>query len=316
MRSIPRLKPGRPDLRKYAEAFDVPEAAGEAPLSVTFLGVSTLLFDDGRSALLTDGFFTRPGPLSVLARRLRPDRGLVARCLERAAPSRIEAVVPVHTHFDHVLDSATVAQHTGAVLLGGASAANVARGHGLPEARIETVGPGQDRSAGPYGLTFVPSAHCPPDRYPGTVGAPVAREARASSYRCGETWSLLVRHRPSGRTALVQGSAGFVPYALDGRRCEVAYLGVGGLGLRPESYIRAYWHHTVRAVGARYVVLTHWDDFFRPLDRPLRALPYAGDDFDVTMRLLGQEADADGAALRLPRAWRREDPWARGGTPR
>jgi len=29
-------------------------------LRVMFLGVSTLLFDDGDTAILTDGFFTRP----------------------------------------------------------------------------------------------------------------------------------------------------------------------------------------------------------------------------------------------------------------
>ena len=63
-------------------------------------------------------------------------------------------------------------------------------------------------------------------------------------------------------------------------------------------------------MGARRVVLTHWDDFFRPLDRPLRALPYAGDDLDVTMSVLGRLADEDGVALHLPRLWRLEDPWA------
>ena len=58
------------------------------------------------------------------------------------------------------------------------------------------------------------------------------------------------------------------------------------------------------------MVLTHWDDFFRPLDRPLRALPYAGDDLDVTMRVLGALAAEDGVRLHLPKVWRREDPWA------
>jgi L-ascorbate metabolism protein UlaG (beta-lactamase superfamily) len=73
----------------------------------------------------------------------------------------------------------------------------------------------------------------------------------------------------------------------------------------------------VGAVGARRVVLIHWDDFFRPLDQPLRALPYAGDDLDVTMRVLTGLADADGVAPHLPTVWRRADPWAglRGGRP-
>jgi L-ascorbate metabolism protein UlaG (beta-lactamase superfamily) len=133
--------------------------------------------------------------------------------------------------------------------------------------------------------------------------------AKAAAYRCGEAWSVLVEH-VSGRTALVQGSAGYRRGSLAGRSADVAYLGVGQLGVQDETYIREYWKHTVEAVGARRVVLVHWDDFFRPLDQPLRALPYAGDDLDVTMRVLGRLAEQQGVSLHLPTVWQREDPWA------
>ena len=116
------------------------------------------------------------------------------------------------------------------------------------------------------------SDHCPPDRFPGTITEPVVPPVKASAYHCGEAWSVLVTHA-SGRTALVQGSAGFVAGSLAGHSAEVAYLGVGQLGVLDESYIRDYWAETVTAVGAKRVVLIHWDDFFRPLDQPLRALP-------------------------------------------
>jgi L-ascorbate metabolism protein UlaG (beta-lactamase superfamily) len=118
-----------------------------------------------------------------------------------------------------------------------------------------------------------------------------------------------VQHTPSGRSALVQGSAGFVPGSLADWRVDVAFLGVGQLGVLPESYIRDYWQHTVRAVRARRVVLIHWDDFFRALDQPLRATPYAGDDLDVTIQLLGECAAADGVDIWLPTVWKRADPW-------
>ena len=97
--------------------------------------------------------------------------------------------------------------------------------------------------------------------------------------------------------------------ALRGRTADVAYLGVGQLGLQPESYLVEYWAETVRTVGARRVVLTHWDDFFRPLDQPLRALPFAGDDLDASMRVLTRLAAEDGVALHLPTLWQRADPW-------
>jgi L-ascorbate metabolism protein UlaG (beta-lactamase superfamily) len=133
--------------------------------------------------------------------------------------------------------------------------------------------------------------------------------ARVNAYKCGEAWSVLVEHT-SGRTALVQGSAGFVPHALDGFEADLVYLGIGQLGIHPDTFIRDYWKHTVNAVGARGVVLTHWDDFFRPLDQPLRALPYAGDDLDKTLSVLSPLAAAEHAAMAMPKVWRREDPWA------
>ena len=74
---------------------------------------------------------------------------------------------------------------------------------------------------------------------------------KASAYRCGESWSTLIHHAPSDRRLLIQGSAGFVTGALEGRQAEVAYLGIGQLGLQPEAYIERYWAETVGAVGAR-----------------------------------------------------------------
>ena len=118
-----------------------------------------------------------------------------------------------------------------------------------------------------------------------------------------------MQHRPTGRSLLAVGSAGFVPGALAGQHADVVYLGVGQLGLQPEQYLRDYWDQTVRTVGARRVVLTHWDDFFRSLDRPLRPLPYAGDDLDVSMRVLSNLAAEDQLPLHLPTLWQRADPW-------
>jgi L-ascorbate metabolism protein UlaG (beta-lactamase superfamily) len=304
-----RWRPGRPDIAAYVDHFDVP-AAGPTGLSVTFLGVATLLFDDGGSAVMTDGFFSRPGLLATATGRLRPDHERIASALDRAGVGDLDVVVPVHTHYDHALDTAVVAERTGASVLGGASAANVARGGGLAEERVVVAEPGVPTTWGSFTVTLVESEHCPPDRFPGTIDAPVVPPARASAYRCGEAWSMLVEHRPSDRTALVVGSAGYVEGSLGGHRAEVAYLGVGQLGHRGEGYIRTFWHETVRTVGARRVVLVHWDDFLRPLDEPPRALPYLGDDVGRTWRVLRRLAEQDAVELHFPILWRREDPWA------
>ena len=304
-----RLKLGRPNLADYRRYFDQPPATPQSPLTVTWAGVTTLLVDDGQSALLTDGFFSRPGLLTVGLRKLAPSLPRVDGCLARLRVKRLEAVLPVHTHFDHAMDSAVVAQRTGAKLVGGTSAAQLGRGAGLPADQLVVATPGEPMSLGAFDVTLVVGNHCPPDRFPGTITEPPVPPVRASAYRCGEAWSTLIHHRPTDRRLLVVGSAGFVPGALRGQRADVVYLGVGQLGLQPERYLRDYWDEAVRTVGARRVVLVHWDDFFGPLREPVRALPYAGDDLDASMRVLTRMAAEDGVALHLPTPWERADPW-------
>jgi L-ascorbate metabolism protein UlaG (beta-lactamase superfamily) len=305
-----RLRAGRPDLARHAHRFSVPVAGPDAPLTVTWLGVSTLLIDDGSSAMMTDGFFSRPGLGRVGVGKVSPSPARVDGCLARAGVTKLAAVVPVHTHFDHALDSALVADRTGAQLVGGESAANVGRGHGLGADRLVIADSGTPIQLGAFDITLVESRHSPPDRFPGTIDRPVVPPVRAAAYRCGEAWSALVHHRPSGRRLLIQGSAGFVKGSLSGQHADVVYLGVGQLGVQPESYLVDYWTETVRAVGARRVVPVHWDDFFRPLSKPLRALPYAADDLDASLGILGALAEQDGVALDMPTVWQREDPWA------
>ncbi len=305
-----RLKPGRPDLAKYTAFFNAPAAAASAPLTVTWAGVTTLLIDDGTSALMTDGFFSRPGLAAVVLGQIAPSAPRIDGSLQRLGVQRLEAVLPVHTHFDHAMDSAVVAQRTGARIVGGESAAQVGIGGGLPHDRVVVASPGEAVTLGAYDVTLIEAEHCPPDRFPGAITAPVTPPVRTSAYKCGEAWSTLVHHRPSDRRLLIIGSAGFVPDALAEHRAEVVYLGVGQLGVQPERYLVDYWTQTVRAVGARRVVLIHWDDFFRPLTAPLRALPYAGDDLDASMRVLTALADDDGIPLHLPTLWQPADPWS------
>ena len=224
-----RVKLGRPDIARYSDRFDVPAAGADAPLSVTWMGVATLLLDDGSSALMTDGYFSRPGLARVAAGKVSPSRARVDGCLARAKVSRLAAVIPVHTHIDHVMDSALVADRTGAQLVGGESAANVGRGYGLPEDRLVVAVSGEPIRLGAFEITLIESHHCPPDRFPGVIETPLVPPVKASAYRCGESWSTLVHHLPSGRRLLIQGSAGFVGGALAGHRAGAVYLSVGQL---------------------------------------------------------------------------------------
>lgn len=291
----------RPPLAPY-DSLALPAAQPEAALRVRFAGVATLLFDDGETAWMTDGFFSRPPLTDVLFRRIEPDRGAIERWLNRLAVKKLAAVVPVHTHYDHAMDAPLVALHTGALLVGSASTLNVGRGLALPESRLREVHAGDSVAFGRWKLTFIASRHVPTPYtgdQPLTIDAPLKPPQRALAWREGQSWSIGVEHA-GGARMLVHGSAGFVPGHLDGQRADVVFLGVGSAGRQSPAYRARLWDEVVKRTGARRVIPIHWDDFTRPLEEPLVALPFLFDDLGATMADLSQWAAGDGIELRMP----------------
>lgn len=300
----------RPPLAPHA-GLVLPAAPTGTAVTVKFAGVCTLLFDDGETAVMTDGFFSRPGLAKVALSKIAPDQRAVEAGLAALKVSKLAAVIPVHGHYDHAMDAPLVARQTGALLLGDESVLNVGRGAGLPEAAMRKVAPGDTLAFGAWTLTFIASRHAPTPFSTGAGGEhtlqPLKPPARATDWREGQTWSLLVQHR-SGRSYLVQGSAGFAEGALRGRRADVVFLGIGALGKQPTAYRAQLWREVVDAVGARRVVLVHWDDFTLGLDQPLQPMPALADDFEATMADFRAIAAAGRQDLRLPPLFTPFDP--------
>ncbi|MGW5317031.1 MBL fold metallo-hydrolase [Nocardia thailandica] len=290
----------RPALARHRALFQPPAAPG-AGLTAHFLGVSSLLIRDGRTSVLADGFVTRPGLARVLLGRIAPDRDRVAAAHARLDATDLAAVFCAHSHFDHALDAPVWALQTGADLIGSPSTAAVGRGLDVPESSLRVVAEGTPLTYGEFTLTFVEMPHSHGDRFPGDIAEPVVPPARASAWRTGACYSVLVAH-PRGRI-LVHASANHRPGALAGLRADVVYLGVGALGRRDDAFVADYWREVVTATGARRVVLVHWDDFFVSLDRPLRPLRYPMDDLDRTLARLTVLAGEQGVELQLPVPW-------------
>ncbi len=276
-----------PSLAPFA-AWRLPTATAPAPagaqVRVTFLGVATMLVDDGETALLTDGFFTRPGKLATLLGRIAPDPVAIRRALDAAKVHRLAAIFVVHSHYDHALDAPLVAMHTGALLVGSPSTANVARGLGFPEDRFRLVPPNEPMHFGRFTVTMIPSRHFPHGVAMGEIEAPLRPPARASAWKEGGSYSVLIEH-PLGRL-LVQGSAGWRAGALDGRRADVVALGIGALGTRDATYFDGYYHGVIGAVRPRCVIPIHYDDFTLPLDTDLEPMPSLLDDGPAALRAL------------------------------
>jgi L-ascorbate metabolism protein UlaG (beta-lactamase superfamily) len=237
-------------------------------VKVTWLGVATLLFDDGETQILIDGFFSRPSLADlVFGRPVDSDAATINRVLDEYRIRRLAAIIPVHSHFDHAMDIGAVANRTDASILGSETTANIARGAGVPEDQIVVVDDRSEYVFGQFKVTMIHSAHAPiawggSVPYAGTVDEPLAMPAPASAWREGRSYSVVIEH-PQG-TTLVQGSAGFLEGALEGVHADVVMLGlqlIEGLG---KKYTEQYWQAIVTTTGADHVLPIHFDDFTQP----------------------------------------------------
>lgn len=286
----------RPSLDDYQSSMAA-RWTGAAGVTATFLGVSTLLISDGETHLMTDGFFSRPGLWQVLTSEIESDSDRISEGLAAANVHDLDALIVLHSHYDHAMDAPEVAERTDAVLIGSESTANIARGWGMAPARMVVPQPGLPLSFGRFTVTLIESRHLPHGMAEGEIEEPLVPPLRALDYREGTTYIVHIDH-PAGSLVVV-GSAGWVDGALDGYSSDVLLLGVGGLSAMTPEYRRTFYDETLGRLRPHRVMPIHYDDFTRPLSEPLWLMPRRVDDFDQTMGELRQRAAANGFALEL-----------------
>jgi L-ascorbate metabolism protein UlaG (beta-lactamase superfamily) len=290
----------RPDSSSWPQ-WPPSGSAEKADLSVIWLGTSTLLISDGVTDLITDAYFSRVSRFAVVTQDLTPDEARIDAMLRQYQIDGLDAVLVVHSHFDHAMDSPMVAMRTGAELVGSESTANVGRGAGMKESAIRVVVPGEPIRYGDFEVIFLLSDHVPQaawlDRLTGMdepISEPLSPPAPVSAWKEGESYVIVIRH-PQGNI-LIQGSAGFVDGQLDGYQADLAFVSSVGLSRQRDGYVADYVRNTVSVSGATTVVPIHWDDFFLPWqgeDTP--ALPLIMEDLEQSFRLLSDEVRAAGA---------------------
>lgn len=262
-----------------------PSRDTNAGVTVTWLGISTLLFDDGDTQILIDGTFTRIRPIDIAPiRRISSDVATINYALSKYRIDRLAAIVPAHSHFDHAMDIGYIANRTNAVILGSQSTANIAKGADVPVDQYQTLASGEIRQFGNFTIKLLASRHAPIGTddeawFPGTIDTPLRQPAHVSEWREGVTWSILIGH-PRG-TTLIKGSAGFIKDELQNASADVAILGIAGLAKLGKEYVHAYWQETVAATGVERLIAVHFDDFTAPFGEVV-LFPKLADDVIAT----------------------------------
>jgi len=283
----------RPDL----DAIDWPAPATTASaatansVTVTWLGVATLLFDDGETQILIDGFFSRPSLTDILLRRpVTNNAPQINRAMNQFRMRRLAAIIPVHSHFDHAMDVGAIANRSSASILGSESTAQIARGAGVPEDQITVVDAPTSFEFGNFRVTLRPAGHAPVGwrgtvPWDGVIEEPLTMPQPVTAMRMGGSYTVVIEHAQG--TALVQGSAAYRKYELREVAADVVFLGVGLLDSLGRDYAELYWQHTVTATGAHSVYPIHFDDITAPFGA-IQLQPRFVDNFEKTTTWLNE----------------------------
>ncbi len=279
----------RPVLAELNIAPPLPVEAPDNAVTATWLGTTTVLFDDGETQVLIDGFFSRPSLADIVfGVPVESDAAQVNLVMDRYDMRRLAAIIPAHSHFDHAMDIGAIANRSSASILGSETTAQIARGAGVPEDQIVVVTGGERYAFGDFTVTLIASDHAPIGwggsvPLPGTVDAPLETPAPITAWREGGSFAIVVAH-PQG-TTLVQGSAGMVERGMRNVRADVVMLGTYGLVGLGNDYTRRYWQTFVTGTGALRVFPIHFDDYTQPFGE-IKPFPRVLDDFGDTLVLL------------------------------
>lgn len=121
--------------------------------TVTWTGVAGFVFDVDGTRIAVDPFVSNPGPLGTFARPAKSD---VARV--KAAFDGVSAAFVGHTHWDHAMDVAAVAD-LGAHVYGSATTTEICRRQGTADTQVHTVTDGSRITMGPFTVEAIASRH-------------------------------------------------------------------------------------------------------------------------------------------------------------
>jgi L-ascorbate metabolism protein UlaG (beta-lactamase superfamily) len=202
--------------------------------------------------VLIDPYLSRVPAWKLWFGRLCPARELIA---ERVL--QCDLLLVTHAHFDHIMDVPSIARNTGAMTVGSRNSCELLKAYGISKEQIQEIHAGDELTFDGFSIKAWPAEH---RRIPGFAPGPLPPKPklplRASGYRIDDCYSYLIS--VNGLRLLTD--PGVRPD--DAVAADVLFVYPG---MQTEYYITL-----LGRVQPKITIPIHWDDFFRPLSRPLR----------------------------------------------
>jgi len=273
-------------------------------MRVTYLGTTTLLFDDGKDQILFDCHVTRPSIKTCLKGVLDSNTKIVDRVIQDFEIDRLRGIFVSHSHHDHVLDAPNFAVKCDCNVYGSPSTMNVALGNGVKPEHLFSFENAMEYQIGEFDITVIHSIHSEPHWYNDDIGMtidePFALPATKKAFKEGGSVDFLVHHQD--KSYLIRPSYNFIEGQLDDIRADVLFLGIGGMSKDTKERHDKFFEETIGKVKPELVIPIHWDNFFTPLYGTVKGMPTKLENTGKAMQLVANYCMRKGAqcVVQLP----------------
>lgn len=242
-----------------------PPEKGE--VCITYLGTNGFCIRSADTTLLIDPYFSRVDlRRSILNAPVSPETSLQDFALDRARiPRTINGYLATHGHIDHLFDIPSLQRRFGGIIIGSPTSTHLSSAAGVASRFLRPSLAGQTHRVGSARIQVLSAAH---DRflgqvpYPGQIENPLATAPqRIRDWRVGTPLAFLIQIE--GRRIYIEsgGTRKQLPTVGD---VDLAIMGVA------VAESQARYAEAVRILNARYVLPSHQDDFFKPLEAGFR----------------------------------------------
>jgi L-ascorbate metabolism protein UlaG (beta-lactamase superfamily) len=234
----------------------------QTSLEFRWLGVAGFELKFGGSILLVDPFLTRPPAYKLLFGRTRPDGALLRRHIPHA-----DHILISHAHYDHLLDAGEIAGYSGGRVYGSENTCRIVEVCGLSVAQVVRVREGMTLTPGPspmkgeggdsFRVSVMAGEHTPvPVFGPGKLPERLHYPLRLRDFVMDEDFTFLIQAGDTNLLVWHHYRPGPAP------RADVLVIGAD---IRLPDLAEL-----IDQVQPRLLIPTHWDNFLRPLSKPLK----------------------------------------------